>query len=138
MNSTASSAQPWWTPTAVIVGCLVLTQLVQLGVLLAARVLPDFLQYPLWVGPQYVFPANSLRVPNLPPGMQPDLGFRYRLGEGPVLLAWLSVALAFGWLARGLRPWQTLMGALVVIAVVTILMHVAMHHFGFYLELEFM
>jgi hypothetical protein len=104
---------------AVIVGCLVLALLAPLGVLLAARILPDVLQYPLWVGPQHVFPANSLRVPNLPPGMHPGPGFRNRLGEGPVLLVWLTVVLAFGWFARGLRPWQTLMGALVVIAVVT-------------------
>jgi len=31
MNSTASSAQPWWIPTAVIIGCLVVTQAVPLA-----------------------------------------------------------------------------------------------------------
>jgi hypothetical protein len=138
MNSTASSAQPWWIPTAVIIGCLVVTQAVPLVVLLTARVLPDVVQYPLWVGPQYVFPANSLRLPNLPAGMQPGPGIRYRLGEGPVLLVWLVAVLAFGLLARGLKPWQTLIGALAVILVMTVLMHVVIHHFGFHLELEFM
>ncbi len=138
MNSTHSSVQPWWIPTTVIIGCLVVTQMVPLVALLSARILPDGVQYPLWVGPQYVFPANSLRLPNLPAGIQPGPGFRYRLGEGPVLLVWLLVVLAFGLLARGLKPWQILIGALAVIVVTTMLMHVVMHHFGFHLELEFL
>src|SRR5215210_6594961 len=90
MHATATSA-PWWTPAAVIVGCLAIIGLVPLGVLLAGRILPEAVQYPLWVWPQYVFPTNSLRVPDLAAGMQPGSGFRHRFGEGPVLLVWLIV-----------------------------------------------
>jgi len=138
MHTTATSAQPWWTPAAVIIGCLAIIGLVPLGVLLTSRILPEVVQYPLWVWPQYVFPANSLRVPDLAAGMQPGSGFRYRLGDGPVLLVWLIVVLVFGFFARGLRPWQVPLAALCVIVVVTVLMHVLMQHFGFHLELEFL
>jgi hypothetical protein len=121
----------------VIVGCLLVIGLAPLTALLAGGILPDAVEALMWVVPQYVFPGNSLRLPDLPAGIEPAPGFRYWLGGGPVLLVWLMTVLGFGWFARGLKMWQICVAAVIVIAIITFLGHLVMRQFGFQLKLEF-
>jgi hypothetical protein len=131
METSVSEVQPFWIPPALFVGCLAVIFITPLALFLAGRWLPDvFLWAALGVHP-YVFPFEARRMPDLPAGMHPGPNFRYELGTTPVVLVWAVVTFLFGWLARGFKAWQTVGLAVLTIAVVTVVMHVALQLLGF-------
>ena len=124
-------------PMATIASCLLGLLVGPLLALLAGRIVPGSVVYVFWLGWQYAFPVNSIRLPNLPAGMQPGPNFRYELGVVPVFVTWGLVVVLFGLVARGLRTWQTWLAAVATIVVVSALGHLVLRSLGFGLQLEF-
>jgi hypothetical protein len=128
---TSSRVQPFGVPAALFVGCLLAAFVAPLGLFLAGRWLPDVFLFVALGAHACLFPVDAHRMPDLPAGMEPGPNFRYELGATPVILLWASVAILFGWLARGYKIGQTLALAVLTIAVATAVMQVGLQLLGF-------
>ena len=131
MQTGVSEVQPFWVPAALFAGCIAVAFLAPLALFLAGRWLPDVFLWAALGAHPYVFPIEARRMPDVPAGMQPGPTFRYELGVTPVILVWAVVTLLFGWLVRGLKIWETVGLAALTIAIVTVVMHVALHAMGY-------
>ena len=137
MNSRTSEVQPFWLPAAIIAGGLAVLLLAPIGLFIAGRWVPAGIQFATLVAPQYVFPVEWLRQPDLAAGMEPGQTFRYRVGVTPVLFVWAAVVLTFGWFVRGLRMWQICGMAVLTIAVMTLALRLGLQLLGFRPNLTF-